>query len=595
MFKRARNLILVNSNQILFKKFRQYLIPTMITYAALSLNEFVDSMLVSNLLNSDAMAIVGLGAPLILVMAALYSLLGSGGSTVYAIAIGRRDHETAGKSLTCSMLIALIVGVLVLVLGMVFSTPLAHLLCHEPRLLEQFTYYMHVLLLSAPFMIVILTVVSFLPSAGYPGFSTAVNVIANVVNIAMDYVYIKVFHMGVYGAGWATLTGYMVALIVMLAAVFLKKFRMHISWKIKASFAQTKEVLKLGRPDAMNQVGLAIQFAVCNRLAAAVAGANGVVALSLCLQSSSLMSIFVGAMIGSAVPIMSVLHGQRDYSGEASIMKTSMVGQFIVSVAGMLIFMIFAPQAAALYNIVDAAQLALAVTAFRIYALMYIPRDAVIVYYRYLKVIGLSQYSTVLSALDSFAMVVPVVWIMTVIGGVKGLFWGFPVASLLLLIVTVIANRHYKKASDGKLSGILLIENDEDAKPVVDSTISENPEDISRIAQNVQEICDENGFSPRISMRAALAVEEYAIYMSNKQTQDSYADILVRLAGGNVEIDFRSLGDQFDTNEDSENDIEENVMMLRGVASSIETDYLLGMNCTRIIIEGGQAASPAGA
>ena len=90
---------LVRSNQVLFKKFSQYLIPTMITYAALSLNEFVDSMLVSNMLGPDAMAIVGLGAPIMLIMAAIYSLLGSGGSTVYAIAIGKRDHDSAGKRL----------------------------------------------------------------------------------------------------------------------------------------------------------------------------------------------------------------------------------------------------------------------------------------------------------------------------------------------------------------------------------------------------------------------------------------------------------------------------------------------------------------
>ncbi len=40
------------SDRLLRKKFFQYLLPTMITYAALSLNEFVDSMFVSNLLDS---------------------------------------------------------------------------------------------------------------------------------------------------------------------------------------------------------------------------------------------------------------------------------------------------------------------------------------------------------------------------------------------------------------------------------------------------------------------------------------------------------------------------------------------------------------
>ena len=56
----------VRSNRLMIKRYRQYLFPAMITYAALSLNEFVDSMLVSNLLGSDAMAVVSLGMPVML-------------------------------------------------------------------------------------------------------------------------------------------------------------------------------------------------------------------------------------------------------------------------------------------------------------------------------------------------------------------------------------------------------------------------------------------------------------------------------------------------------------------------------------------------
>ena len=61
---------LLRSDKLLLRKFSQYLVPTMITYAALSLNEFVDSMLVSNLLGSEAMAIVNIGVPVVLLMAA---------------------------------------------------------------------------------------------------------------------------------------------------------------------------------------------------------------------------------------------------------------------------------------------------------------------------------------------------------------------------------------------------------------------------------------------------------------------------------------------------------------------------------------------
>ncbi len=121
----------VRSNRLLLGKYAQYLIPTTITYAALSLNEFVDSMLVSNLLGSEAMAIVNLGMPLMLVMAALYALLGSGGSTVYAISAGKHDRETAGRSLTASLTAALGAGLLLLFIVAVFSAPISGIMCGD--------------------------------------------------------------------------------------------------------------------------------------------------------------------------------------------------------------------------------------------------------------------------------------------------------------------------------------------------------------------------------------------------------------------------------------------------------------------------------
>ena len=86
-------------------------------------------------------------------------------------------------------------------------------------------------------------------------------------------------------------------------------------------------------------------------------------------------------------------------------------------------------------------------------------------------------------------------------------------------------------------------------------------------------------------MYAALAVEELALYVSNKKKQSSHIDILVRLSQGNVEIDFRSLGELFNPLVDTEGDIKENIQLLRSISSSIVNDYMMGMNCTRIVLK----------
>lgn len=557
----------------------------MITYAALSLNDFVDSMLVSNLLGSEAMAVINLGLPGIMVMAAAYALLGSGGETAYAIAAGRRDHDAAGKRFTCAVFSSFVVGMVLLMIGVLFTGKIAELLCSDEMLLIPFKKYLFVLLLSSPLMVVTLTVISFFPAAGYPGLATAVNVISNVINIAMDYVYIRVFHMGVEGAAWATFTGYVVAAVIIVIYFAAGKIRMYISRDIKGSFAQLGEVLKYGSTDFTNQIGLSLQFAVCNILAMKAAGANGVVAYSLCLQSAGVMTIFLGAMIGSSVPMLAVLHGQRDYYGEAGILKTALIGVTAVSCVGTILFIVLASPAASLYNITDPAQREMSITALRIYCLLYIPRYFLIINYHYLKVIGLNRYSTVMSALDSFAAIMPVAFIMVNLLGINGLWWAFPLTSCVLLALLFICNARYAAKSGGRLKWPFLTETDEESsKPVLDATIEKNSKEIANISEKLQRICEDMGMDKKKAVMTALAVEEIAVNAAARKDQSTYADVLVRIYDGNVEIDFRSLGKAFDPLEMDDATMEENIAILQSMASGIENEYLMGMNSTRITL-----------
>ena len=576
---------LKRSNRLLFKKFLHYLLPTMVTYVAVSLNEFADSMIVARLLGSKAMAIVNLGMPLMLAMAAIYTLLGSGAAMVYAVALGRRDHETAGSSFTAAMFTALVTGLLFPALGFLLFRPLSGILCSDASLTALFDGYLRILLYSAPLLIILLTFSSILPSAGYPVASTVVIVTANVVNIIMDYVYIHVIGMGVEGAAWATFTGYACAVLVVVIGLVSGKMKLYVNRKIAASFRVIRDVLKAGAPDAMSQIGFALQFAVCNMLAASCAGEDAVVAFSLCIQSSSVLSVFLGALLGSALPLLAVVHGQRDYRGEAGILNTAMRGQLLVAFLGTVLFEAFASQFAALYNITEPGQAALAITALRIYVLLYIPRYAVIMYYRYLKVIGLTGYATWMSMLDGFGAIIPIAWLMTALFGTTGLWVAFPLTSLLLFLAMILLNRRYAARSGGKLRGLMLYEQDEENELIADVTISGNPEEISGISEVVQKLCEERGADHRKAVATGLAVEEIAVYAANRKKQDAYMDLIVRLDHDAIVIEFRSIGTIYNPLADMEDDIPENVLLLRSIAD-VENEYILGMNSTRLTIRG---------
>lgn len=129
----------------------------------------------------------------------------------------------------------------------------------------------------------------------------------------MDYVYIRVFGMGVEGAAWATLTGYTAGAVIVAVLLAGKKIRVRATRDIVRSMDLMGEIIKRGGPDALTQIGFSLQFAFINAVAGNLAGTAGILAFSLCIQMNSIVSIFVGSLIGSSVPFLSVLHGQRDF------------------------------------------------------------------------------------------------------------------------------------------------------------------------------------------------------------------------------------------------------------------------------------------
>ena len=576
--------IFERSNKILTRKMRQYLVPTMVTMAALSLNEFLDSMMVSVLLDSQALAIVNLGLPVMLCMAAVYALLGNGGATLYAICIGKRDMETAGKIFKVSFITGLTAGLLFLILGILFLEPLANILCSDTSLLPMFRSYLRALLISAPFLTTILTFVEFLTPSGAPAVATAVNIVANGIGVGMDYVYIKYFDMGVNAAAWATLTGYSIAALLIAYVLLAKKVNIYQSKVAFSDFSLLGEIVKLGGPSAISQFGFSLKFAFCNNLAITYGGAAGVVSYSLCNQVDSVISIFLAAIAGSSMPLIAILHGQRDFRGETGVLKTALKYQFIVSVTAFTVFSLFPGQVAKIYNITNPAEIELAITAIRIFVILYLFRGFYMIFMKYLQVLKMTTYAMLISIFDGFAGIIPLSFVMCHLFGITGLWFSFGLNACIILTVVIFTNKRIARKSDGALSGILLTAHEDIADATFDITIQDDDSNISKASKELMNFCLTHDMDTKSATYASLAIEEMAIYTKNHMARNDYMDILARLYEERIEIEFRTLGNTFNPLEITEKDVAENIKLLQGISTTMEYNYIMGMNCTQICI-----------
>lgn len=568
------------------RKFYHYLFPTILSNVAMSLNEFVDSILVSHLLGIDAVGMVNRGFPVMTGFALIYMCFGIGGSVVFAEYAGKQDGEKAKRIFSSIFSITFVISVVITALGLIFLRPLAGVLCREEELIADFLPYLRILVISGVLIIPVQILVTFLPSFGKPAEGTAINIIANVVNLIMDYVYIRLLNTGFKGAAMATLTGYVVGVLILVAMWLSKRIEIPFASFGMAEVREFSSTFFRGAAVAVSQLGYCVKVAFCNNLASTLGGTDGVNIFSLCMQTVSIMSIIIAGILGAMMPLVAALYGQGDRKGVKMLMKTVMIMQFVTNVILVTILDIFPQSVLFLYNV--QGDLAVpAAAALRIFSGIFIFRGFMLIFMYYFQIVSRKMYAVIISVIDGFAGIIPLALILTQLFGLTGIWLTFPVLSALLLAGILLTNTIIARRSEGKYSGLLLYEREEEI-PVFDSTIALRKEDIVDAAKSLQEFCKKANVSDKLSALVALASEEmgnYSIEHKEKRKLDEI-DLLLKVYSDRIVMDVRSIGKPFDI---TACDAEEfsNVDVIRKVASSIDYGYVTGMNQTRITIAMG--------
>lgn len=573
----------MRNGKILNKKFFQFLLPTVLSSMAMSLNEFVDGILVANLIDSDTMTLVNMASPIMFVFAVMFMLLGIGGSTVYSRYLGKYENRKADTVFTAIMLLAGLLSFIILLCGIFFAEPLSYFLCKEEALLPVFSSYVRALIISGVVIVPVQVIVSFLPALGRPGTGTFINIAANVLNLIMDYVFIKVFSMGLLGAACATLSGYVTGLFIIIVLCAAKKMRLPFTRISFRELSSLSKPLSVGVSPATNQVGYCIKVAFSNALAFSFAGLAGAKVFSVCIQTVSMVSVFISGLLDALVPIVSSLYGQRDFTGIRIIMKTAIKLQFLVNLIFFLFFEIWPQAILMIYNVQgDAA--AFAAAGIRIFSVMFLFRGFTVLYLYYFPIIGRKTYAFIISLVDGFLGLIPAALILTRINGINGLWQAYAVLSVLLLAAVLIINFIISVRSGGKYSRLLLLEHEDENIPVYECSVKTSDNAISNIAESIQEFCLKERVDKKKAILTAVSVEEMTVYTAEQNTYSRIEDldIILKIYPDHILIDFSSVGRPFDISSAASTEEYSNMAVLKKTASEIEYNYMIGMNKTRI-------------
>ncbi len=200
-------------------------IPTVLAQLVQLLYNIVDRIFVGRIEGVGSLALAGLGVsfPIISLIIAFASLIGVGGATRAAIAMGAKDNSTAEKLLGNAITLIISTSLILTVLFMVFREPLLYAFGASENTIEFASGYLSIYLLGTIFVQTTLGLNMFITNQGFAKTSMMTVLIGCALNIVLDPIFIFYFGMGVRGAALATIISQAVSGIWVLRFLLSKK------------------------------------------------------------------------------------------------------------------------------------------------------------------------------------------------------------------------------------------------------------------------------------------------------------------------------------------------------------------------------------
>lgn len=568
--------------KLLRSKFGEFFFPTLFTSMAGNICLFVDGLMVSFLIGASNLAPIQIVAPVITFVNLIYWMIGLGGSVLCSVSKAEFDDEKSNSYFSVSIIALLSIGILITVIGLLFSGSISQFLCiSQPELAPAVASYFVALIIGMPFLCYMMSLSYFIRADGIPTLPFRAILIANIVNICFDVIYIKFFGMGLSGAALATSTGYFVGSIL-ISYYFFKKERTleFIRLKINSFFNFLKGIATSGFSSASTQLYLTLKLLVINFLVGLYVGKSGVVAFGICYNSLFILYIFLIGTAQTMSPLVSVYFKEEDYSGVSFIVKRSLKIVMASSLALSVLLIVYPQALLFLYSVKNPADVPVVLNALRIFAISYVGTAITFLYTFYAQAIQKNQLSTIISLLEGFLFPISVAVILSFAIGGNGIWISFAIAEALTILFIFIYSRHINKKTNGEYTGFFINKHNDDAK-VFEHSIQGNVEDAVNLAREVQDYLKDN----KSAVLVSLAIEEMLVNIININENVDTIDVIVRNNNDNILISVKDNGIDFNPVIENENLRFDSISVLNKIADKIDYSRVLGLNSTVITIK----------
>ena len=416
------------SDHFTYRRLIRFTLPSIAMMIFTSIYGVVDGFFVSNFVGKTSFAAVNFIMPFLMILGAFGFMIGTGGSALISKTLGEGDREEAKRLFSMFIYITAVCGVVIAALGILFIRPIAVWLGADGAMLEDCVVYGRIILAALPFFMLQMEFQSFFITAEKPQLGFAATVVAGVVNMVLDALFMAIFQWGIVGAALATALSQTIGGLIPI--VYFGRSNNSLLRLCKARFNgfALLRACTNGSSELMSNISMSVVSMLYNLQLMKGAGEDGVAAYGVL--------IYIGYAIGTA-PVIGFHYGAQNHNELQSLRRKSFVIISIMSVSMVAAGLLLARPLSQLYVGYDEVLMAMTLRGFYICSFAFLFTGFAIFGSSFFTALNNGPISALISFLRTLVLQSAAVLIFPLIWGIDGIWFSIVAAEFMAAVISL--------------------------------------------------------------------------------------------------------------------------------------------------------------
>jgi len=412
-------------------------LPAFLGMFVMTLYNVVDTIFIGHYIGPLGIAGLTVVFPIQMMAIGIGELSGMGGASMVSRLIGAGKIPRAERAIGNAITATLLISAAIMVAGLSNPDFWLRLIGSSETVLPYARDYMTIILFGLFFMSLAMALNSLIRAEGNARIPMIGMVMGAVLNIILDAVFIISLDMGIRGAALATVISQVVSVIYFMRYYFSGKSFLKIRFKnLIIEWDIMKPILAIGIASFARMMAGSLSAIFVNRTLVAYGGDYALSTFGI-LHRILMFAIMPGIVIGSGLqPILGFNYGAKRYDKALRVIKLAMAAATTCSVIVFLV-LYFAPEPFIRIFTTDSELITLASHAAKRLFLAMPMIGLMMVGSLVFQSIGKAKKSFITAVSRPFLFLIPLIFILPRFLQLDGVWWSFPIADALTLLLTL--------------------------------------------------------------------------------------------------------------------------------------------------------------